>query len=78
MMYHEATFLETMKNRAKKTLHSTGLDAGRIANLTNVEKLLIGHFSARYDDIKVFENEAKTVFNNTIAVSDGEIYKLNN
>ena len=78
MMYHEATFLETMKNRAKKTLHSTAKDAGKIANLSNVSKLLIGHFSARYDDIKDFENEAKTVFENTVAVSDGEIYKLIN
>lgn len=78
LMYHEATFLEAMKNRAKKTLHSTALDAGKIAQLSNVKKLLIGHFSARYDDIKDFENEAKTVFDNTKAVSDGEIFKLNN
>lgn len=76
LLYHESTFLESMKNRAKKTSHSTALDAGKIANQSNVNQLLIGHFSARYDNIKDFEEEAKSVFRNTTAVKDGDIYTI--
>jgi len=78
LIYHESTFLESMKNRAKKTFHSTALDAGKIASLANASKLLIGHFSARYNDIKDFEIEAKSVFKNTIAVKDGDVFNLEN
>ena len=76
LLYHEATFLEAMRDFAVKTLHSTTVDAASIAKLSNVKKLLIGHFSARYNDIKLFENEAKTVFENTEAVKEGKTYKI--
>ena len=78
LIYHESTFLEGMKNRAKKTFHSTALDAAKIASLANASKLLIGHFSARYNDIKDFEIEAKSVFENTVAVKDGDVFKIEN
>ena len=78
LMYHEATFLENMKDRAIKTCHSTPLDAATIAKMSKTNKLLIGHFSARYDDVKEFEKEAKFIFTNTIAVNDGDIFNLNN
>ena len=41
-----------------------------------VKKLIIGHFSARYNEVSHFEEEAKTVFPNTIAVSDGDTFNL--
>ena len=76
LLYHEATFPEEMKDFAKKTLHSTATDAARIAKLANVKKLIIGHFSARYNDARIFENEARTVFENTVAAEEGKIYKV--
>jgi ribonuclease Z len=78
LIYHESTFLDSMKNRAKKTFHSTALDAGKIALLANANKLLIGHFSARYNDVKAFEIEAKSVFENTVAVKDGDVFNIEN
>jgi len=33
--------------------------------------LLIGHYSARYNDSKPLEEEAKSVFPNTIAAYEG-------
>ncbi len=77
LLYHEATFLEAMREFANKTMHSTTIDAANIAKLANVKKLLIGHFSARYSDIKLFEKEAKTVFENTEAVKEGKTYNVN-
>ncbi len=76
LLYHEATFPEEMKDFAHKTLHSTATDAARIAKLANVKKLIIGHFSARYNDASLFEKEARTVFENTVAAKDGKIYKV--
>ena len=74
LLYHEATFLESMRDFAEKTLHSTTIDAANIAKLANAKRLIIGHFSARYNDIKLFEREAKTVFENTEAVREGKTY----
>ena len=77
LLYHEATFLEAMREFANKTMHSTTIDAATIAKLANAKKLLIGHFSARYNDIKLFEKEAKAVFGNTEAVKEGKTYSVN-
>ena len=76
LLYHEATFPEEMREFAEKTLHSTTFDAARIAKLANVRKLIIGHFSARYNDASIFEKEAKTIFENTEAAKEGATYKI--
>jgi ribonuclease Z len=76
LLYHEATFLESMRDFAEKTLHSTTIDAAKMAKLANAKKLLIGHFSARYNDITLFEKEARTVFENTEAAKEGKTYKI--
>lgn len=76
LLYHETTFLESMRDFANKTLHSTTLDAANVAKQANVKKLLIGHFSARYNDVELFEKEARTIFENTEAVREGKIYKV--
>ena len=65
-----------MKDFAKKTLHSTATEAATIAKLADVKKLIIGHFSARYNDASLFEREAKRVFENTVAAKEGKTYKV--
>ena len=76
LLYHEATFTEELRDFAKKTKHSTATDAARIAKLANAKKLIIGHFSARYNDTSVFINEAQTVFKNTVAAEEGKTYTI--
>jgi len=76
LLYHEATFLEDLRQRANKTQHSTASDAAKIAYLANVEKLLIGHFSARYNEIEKFQEEARNIFKNTIAIKDGDVFNI--
>lgn len=71
LLYHEATFAEDNLLLAKKTLHSTAKQAATIAKLAGVGKLLIGHFSSRYKETDMLEQEAQTVFENTTAVFDG-------
>lgn len=71
VLYHEATFLEDMSDRAKQTFHSTARQAAMIAQKANVGRLLLGHLSARYDNGNAHEAEARVVFENTVFVSDG-------
>ncbi len=76
ILYHEATFAEDNIEIAEQTGHSTAKQAAEIAKLAGVEKLLIGHFSSRYKNVKLLENQAKEIFENTEAVTEGKEYKI--
>ena len=75
-LFHEATFLEEEMNRSNQTEHSTARQAGEIALKANVKKLIIGHFSARYNNQKELLDEAKAVFENTVLGEDLTIYEI--
>lgn len=74
LLYHEATFLHTLEQQAKKTAHSTALQAATIAQKANVKKLIIGHFSARYKNHDLLLKEARSVFENTVTAEEGKKY----
>ncbi|MBR5972256.1 MAG: ribonuclease Z [Paludibacteraceae bacterium] len=76
LLYHEATFLHEHLSKAKATMHTTALQAATIAAKANVNRLLIGHFSARYIDTSPLLKEAQSVFPNTSLVEDGAIFDL--
>jgi ribonuclease Z len=76
LLYHEATFLNNLEPRAKKTFHSTAQQAALIAQKANVKRLILGHFSARYRDVSAFETEAAVNFRNVTAVNDGDIFDV--
>ena len=62
LLYHEATFLHDLKEMADYTGHTTAKEAAEIAKAANVGKLIMGHFSNRYDDLTVFTDEARAIF----------------
>ena len=72
LLYHEATFLHGMLERAKQTFHTTALQAGIMAKKAEVKQLMIGHYSARYKDVKPLLDEARSEFPNTIPAVEGE------
>jgi ribonuclease Z len=76
LMFHEATFLEEDADLAKQTFHSTARQAAMVAKTAKAGKLLIGHFSTRYKNENCFLMEAKTVFENTTAVNDGDKFTV--
>lgn len=76
LLYHEATFLHEMLDRAVETYHTTALQAAEIAKAVGAKKLLIGHFSARYKDLQSLLLESKTVFNNTELAIEGETFEV--
>lgn len=71
VLYHEATFAENEKNRAAETYHSTARQAALVAQNANVGKLVIGHFSSRYDDEQMLLEEARAVFPATCLAKEG-------
>lgn len=76
LLYHEATFLKEMKDRAKKTFHSTTEQAATVAKEAGVKKLVIGHYSARYKEVDIFETEARQVFPETYLAVEGKSYRI--
>lgn len=71
VLYHEATFASDAAARARETGHSTAAQAGEIAAKADAQRLVIGHFSARYDDENVLLKEAKAAFPHTILAREG-------
>ena len=76
VLYHETTFLESEKNLANKTMHSTAIEAATIALKANVKQLILGHYSTRYESISVFKEEALTVFPNILLGDDGKSFEF--
>lgn len=76
LLYHEATFDNSMKEVAADKLHSTAEQAAIIAEKSNVQKLMLGHYSARFKDTSVLLNEAKNIFPNTILSTEGQTYLI--
>lgn len=72
LLYHETTFLSDRSERAAETYHTTTTQAGTIAMKAGVNKLLIGHFSARYKDLTPVLEETKAIFENTELAIEGE------
>ena len=76
LLYHESTYLKDLEERAAARYHSTTHQAATIAKMAGVKKLMIGHFSSKYESIAPFLNEAKEVFNETVLAIEGTCYKI--
>ena len=76
VLYHESTFLEKNKKLCVTTKHSTAKQAATIAKKANVGRLILGHFSTRYDDISLFKTEAETIFENLEVADDGKVFEF--
>ena len=76
LLYHEATFAEADLPRAQETFHSTARQAAEIAKAAHVKKLLIGHYSARYEHLDDIQREATAVFPQTLLAEEGMSIRL--
>lgn len=70
LLFHEATFADADAKRAKETFHTTAPQAAEIAKAAQVKKLVIGHYSARYEDESILLKEASEVFPQTILAQE--------
>ena len=76
MIYHETTYLDNLREKADIRFHSTTRQAGLFAKKAGVGRLLIGHFSSKYDTLEEFEAETKEVFPNTELALEGVAYTI--
>jgi len=76
LLYHEATFMEDMAQLAAEKFHVTAKEAASIASKSMAGKLILGHFSARYDDLNPLLREAREVFPESYLGEDGMTFEV--
>lgn len=76
LLYHEATYLDALADQAARRHHTTTLQAARLALDAGVGKLLIAHYSSRCTDAARYEAECRTVFAETWAGQDGDVFEI--
>ena len=76
LLYHEATFLDELRERAAHTHHSTARQAALLAQAAGVKQLLLGHFSSRYKSLEPLLYEARPVFPHTELAVEGLVVIL--
>lgn len=76
LLFHEATFAESERQRAMETYHSTASQAAEIAKAAEVKKLVIGHYSSRYNELGVLLKEAVDLFPNSELAVEGKVFEL--
>jgi ribonuclease Z len=70
----ESTYQEEHRDLAYKHFHLTAKEAAIIAKQAGAKKLILTHFSARYQSLKEFETEAKAVFPNVFIADDLKVF----
>ncbi len=76
LLFHEATFCEEDAQKATSRYHSTASQAAQVARDAGVGKLIIGHYSSRYDDESVLLREALAVFEHTVLARENMCVKI--
>ncbi len=76
MIYHEATYLNGMEERATARFHSTTSQAATIALKANAGGLLLGHFSSKFEELHDYLKEALEVFPHTQLAIEGVTFKI--
>ncbi len=76
LMYHESTFPAEMSEMARKTFHSTTLQAAQTALDAGVERLIVGHYSSRFPSVDFFLDELKSIFPDTVLAHDMDVIEI--
>jgi ribonuclease Z len=76
LLYHETTYLKDLEQRAAERFHSTTVQAAAIAKMANTGRLIIGHFSSKYNELDEFLAEAIEVFPQTELALEGATYRV--
>jgi ribonuclease Z len=76
ILYHEATYVSEYEDKAAARYHSTTFQAATVALEAGVGTLIVGHYSSRCKDLSLFETECRSIFPESHAASDGEIFDV--
>jgi len=66
----EATYASNLEDKAKEYNHMTAKQAAELANRSNVKKLILTHFSARYKNTQELEEDARNYFDEVLTAKD--------
>lgn len=70
-LYHESTYTTADADRAEMYFHSTAAQAAQVARDANAGRLLLGHYSSKYDDERQLLKEAQEVFAQSLLTNEG-------
>lgn len=76
LIYHEATYLDDLREKAAERFHTTARQAAELAQAASAKRLLIGHFSSKYEDIFPFLDEARAAFPSTDLAKEGVTFLI--
>lgn len=75
-LYHESTYADEDEDKAQKYFHSTARQAAMVARDAGVGRLLLGHYSSKYNTEDVLLQQAKEVFVESSLTSEGMVVTL--
>ena len=75
-LYHEATYGDDNLAMAEKYFHSTARQAALVAREAHVGKLLLGHYSSRYNDEQVLLGQAREVFPHVVLTKELDVIDI--
>ena len=76
VLIHESTFSGNESKLAAEHKHSTWMQAAETAKDCGCKVLFLIHISNRYENKKLIEEEAKSIFENPIVPSDMDLYRV--
>lgn len=76
LLYHESTYMDEDSDKAILYNHSTAKEAAMVAKAADAKTLILGHFSARYEDEQLLLDEAKCVFENTFLANEMVVFDV--
>ena len=75
-LYHEATYMNGMEDKALQYFHSTTAQAALCAKEAGAGRLIVGHYSSRIRDYEAYLHECAVIFPNTVAANDLDVFKI--
>jgi ribonuclease Z len=76
LLIYESTYSQDKQEKAIENGHSTAAEAATIAKKADVDKLLLTHFSARYDETSLLVKEASAIHYNVEAAEDLKVIRV--
>lgn len=73
LLYHESTYMERDLDHARLYHHSTASQAALVAWDARARRLLLGHYSAKYEDEQALLAEAQAVFPDAVLSREGMV-----
>lgn len=75
-LYHESTYGDDDTQLAEKYCHSTARQAALVARAAGVRRLLLGHYSSRYDDESILLRQAREVFPESYLTNEKDTFDI--